>query len=54
MLLNSAAPPTCDWIEPEASLGETMEIDTEAVEAAVLALLYLNLCEQNRAWKSFD
>jgi hypothetical protein len=37
MLLNSAAPATCDWIEPEASLGETMEIDTEAVDEVVLA-----------------
>jgi hypothetical protein len=54
MLLNSAAPATCDWIKPEASLGETMEIDTEAVEEMVLALLCLNLCERNRAWKSFD
>jgi hypothetical protein len=30
-----------------------MDIDTEAVDEVVLALLYLNLCDQNRAWKSF-
>lgn len=31
-----------------------MDIDTGAVDEVVLALLYLNLCDQNRAWKSFD
>ena len=31
-----------------------MDIDIEAVDEVVLALLYLNLCDQNRAWKSFD
>ncbi|MFC4346153.1 DUF6429 family protein [Cupriavidus numazuensis] len=28
--------------------------NTESIDEAVLALLYLNLCDQNRAWKSFD
>ncbi|WP_048987271.1 DUF6429 family protein [Burkholderia cenocepacia] len=31
-----------------------MDINTEAVDEVVLALLHLNRCEQNRAWKSFD
>ena len=31
-----------------------MDIDTAAVDDAVLALLYLTLHDDNRAWKSFD
>ncbi|TAM16890.1 MAG: hypothetical protein EPN65_12725 [Pandoraea sp.] len=31
-----------------------MDIDTEAIDKVVLALLHLNLCDRNRAWKSFD
>lgn len=31
-----------------------MEIDTEAIDEVVLALLHLNLCDRDRAWKSFD
>ncbi|SIT44944.1 conserved hypothetical protein [Paraburkholderia ribeironis] len=31
-----------------------MNIDTEAIDEVVLALLHLNLCERNRAWKGFD
>jgi hypothetical protein len=31
-----------------------MDIDTEAIDEVVLALLHLNLCDRNRAWKSFD
>lgn len=31
-----------------------MNIDTVAVDDAVLALLYLTLHDHNRAWKSFD
>jgi hypothetical protein len=31
-----------------------MEIDTEKVDEAVLALLYLTLHDGARAWKSFD
>ncbi|MCG5078925.1 DUF6429 family protein [Paraburkholderia tagetis] len=31
-----------------------MDIDTAAVDDAVLALLYLTLHDYNRAWKSFD
>ena len=31
-----------------------MELDTEKIDEAVLALLYLTLHERNRAWKSFD
>lgn len=34
--------------------SDVMDINTEAVDEAVLALLYLNLCNQSRAWKSFD
>jgi Domain of unknown function (DUF6429) len=32
----------------------TMEINTEKVDEAVLALLYLTLHDGARAWKSFD
>ena len=31
-----------------------MEVDTERIDAAVLALLYLGLHEGMRAWKGFD
>ena len=31
-----------------------MEIDTDKVDEAVLALLYLTLHDGSRAWKSFD
>jgi len=31
-----------------------MEIDTEKIDEAVLALLYLTLHEDARAWKGFD
>jgi len=31
-----------------------MDINTDAVDEVVLALLYLNLCGENRAWKSLD
>jgi len=31
-----------------------MEVDTEKVDEAVLALFYLGLHETARAWKSFD
>lgn len=31
-----------------------MEIDTEKIDEAVLALLYLTLHDDIRAWKSFD
>ena len=31
-----------------------MEVDTERVDAAVLALLYLGLHDGVRAWKGFD
>lgn len=31
-----------------------MNIDTAAIDDAVLALLYLTLHDHNRAWKSFD
>lgn len=31
-----------------------MELDTERIDDAVLALLLLGLHEGNRAWKSFD
>nr|WP_315594904.1 DUF6429 family protein [uncultured Cupriavidus sp.] len=31
-----------------------MDINTDAIDEVVLALLYLNLCGENRAWRSFD
>ncbi len=31
-----------------------MNLDTDRIDDAVLALLLLGLHEQNRAWKSFD
>jgi len=31
-----------------------MEIDNEKIDRDVLALLYLGLHDDNRAWKSFD
>ena len=31
-----------------------MDIDTDRIDEAVLALLYLGRHEHNRAWKSFD
>ena len=32
----------------------TNQIDIEKIDEAVLALLYLSLHDQDRAWKSFD
>ena len=31
-----------------------MEIDTDKIDDAVLALLWLTLHDENRAWKGFD
>ncbi|WP_250485286.1 DUF6429 family protein [Caballeronia sp. GaOx3] len=31
-----------------------MDINLGAIDEVVLALLHLNLCDGNRAWKSFD
>jgi hypothetical protein len=31
-----------------------MELDTDKIDEAVLALLYLGLHEESRAWKGFD
>jgi hypothetical protein len=31
-----------------------MKVDTDRIDAAVLALLHLGLHDQNRAWKGFD
>jgi uncharacterized protein DUF6429 len=31
-----------------------MDIDTDKIDEAVLALLYLTLHQDHRAWKSFD
>jgi hypothetical protein len=39
-------------IEPEEELE--MDIDTDRIDEAVLALLYLGLHEEQRVWKSFD
>jgi hypothetical protein len=35
-------------------LGAVMNLDTEKIDRAVLALLYLGLHEEWRAWKGFD
>ncbi len=35
-------------------LCDTMDIDRDSIDEAVLALLYLGLHDQARAWKSFD
>jgi hypothetical protein len=32
----------------------SMEEDTEKIDQSILALLYLTLHDENRAWKSFD
>ena len=34
--------------------GATMNFDEEKIDRTVLALLYLTLHDENRAWKSFD
>ena len=31
-----------------------MDLNTDSVDEVVLALLYLNLCEERRAWKSLN
>lgn len=31
-----------------------MDVDTRKIDEAVLALLYLTLHDENRAWKGFD
>jgi hypothetical protein len=38
----------------EGKVEAAMEIDTEKIDEAVLALLYLTLHDEGRAWKSFD
>ena len=35
-------------------MGRCMENNTQRIDEAVLALLYLGLHERNRAWKGFD
>ena len=35
-------------------MSRCMEINTQRIDEAVLALLYLGLHERNRAWKGFD
>ena len=35
-------------------MGRCMEINTQRIDEAALALLYLGLHERNRAWKGFD
>ena len=35
-------------------LRDTMDMDRDRIDEAVLALLYLGLHDQVRAWKSFD
>jgi hypothetical protein len=37
-----------------APRGSGMEIDTDRIDEAVLALLYLGLHDRWRAWKGFD
>jgi len=34
--------------------GETMNLDDDKIDRAVLALLYLGLHDEVRAWKGFD
>tara|TARA_R110002074_G_scaffold94887_1_gene207000 strand:- start:2139 stop:2405 length:267 start_codon:yes stop_codon:yes gene_type:complete len=41
-------------LKGKASEARAMEIDEEKVDEAVLALLYLTLHDEGRAWKSFD
>ncbi|MBV1788054.1 hypothetical protein KQ940_08300 [Marinobacterium sp. D7] len=36
------------------SKAETMKLDEDKIDDAVLALLHLTLHDGNRAWKSFD
>jgi hypothetical protein len=35
-------------------VGRSMELDTDKIDEAVLALLYLGLHDGARAWKGFD
>jgi len=35
-------------------MSRCMEINTQRIDEAVLALLYLGLHERNRSWKGFD
>ncbi len=37
-----------------SSKGETMNLDNDKIDRAVLALLYLGLHDEVRAWKGFD
>jgi hypothetical protein len=37
-----------------APRGRDMEIDSDRIDEAVLALLYLGLHDRHRAWKGFD
>jgi hypothetical protein len=39
---------------PRSHRSKTMEIDTDRIDQAVLALLYLGRHDRWRAWKSFD
>lgn len=36
------------------TFGDTMEINTDKIDDCVLALLWLGLHDEFRAWKSFD
>jgi hypothetical protein len=51
----AALNPGCCYllIRPTAG-GSTMTFDTDRIDDAVLALLYLGLHDQYRAWKGFD
>lgn len=35
-------------------MNEQSEIDTDKIDDTVLALLWLTMCDENRAWKGHD
>jgi hypothetical protein len=42
------------WITVKDHAMSTLTINTDAIDEAVLALLYLTLHDRDRAWKGFD
>lgn len=38
----------------DACEGKATDMNTEAIDEVVLALLHPNLCDRNRAWKNID
>ena len=39
---------------PNIDIGNSINLNTDRIDQAVLALLYLGLHESSRTWKSFD